>query len=295
MKFIIGILISVNLLFGFSYNLEPKAVNNDIYCFFGDVKEPNKYNNGFMVNSCYIKEDGFYIVVDSGPTYIFAKESYEAMKKIYDLPVKYVINTHSHDDHFLGNGYFKSLGAVIYASERFHENRNDGRMHEHILPEAFDGTTTVLPDKYLTNAEEIILGTTKIINKGLHGHSTSDIIVYHEKSKTMLVGDLVFNERLLALRDGTIKGWLDYIEFFKAYDYEYLIGGHGHDTSRDSYIFTKDYLTRLENEVRKAIEMGEGIDESAKTIKFDDFSDYALYEELHSKNVFKAYQLLEWE
>lgn len=293
-KIYLALLLAVTFSFGFEYKLSPKKINDSVYCFFGDAAEPNKTNNGFMVNSCYVKEKDFFIVIDSGPTYLFAKESYEAMKKIANLPVKYVVNTHSHDDHFLGNGYFKSLGAKIYGSAKFKENQSEDRMGQLILPEAYAGTKIVLPDEFLQKGE-LKIGNTKILNLQIHGHTTSDIIILNETSKTLFVGDLVFNDRILSLRDGSLNGWLDYIEAFNQYDFKYLVGGHGKNTAKNSFIQTKEYLTRLKIEVKKAIENGIGIDDTAKSVKFDDFSKQSLYNELHSKNVFKAYQLLEWE
>lgn len=288
------LLLLASTSWGFDYQLKPQKINNDVYCFFGSLDEPNKINNGFMVNSCFIKDDGFYTVIDSGPTYLFAKQAHEAMNKIANLPVKYVVNTHSHDDHFLGNGYFKSKGAKIFASIKFPENQSEDRMGQIIKPEAYAGTTITKPDEFLSQGN-LQIGNAFIINLDLHGHTTGDIIIWHPKSKTLFAGDLVFNDRILSLRDGTLKGWLSYIDAFAKYDYQYLIGGHGSNTSKNSYVQTKDYLTRLQTEVKKMIESSVGIDDAAKNVKFNDFANLSLYNELHSKNVFKAYQLLEWE
>ena len=40
---------------------------------------------------------------------------------------------------------------------------------------------------------------------------------------------------------------------------------------------------------------GVEIDDITETVAMDEFAAVPLYDELHSKNVFKAYQLLEWE
>ncbi len=52
--------------------------------------------------TCYVKTNDGYLVVDTGPSYQFAKQAYAEMKKIADLPVKYVIDSHGHADHWLG-------------------------------------------------------------------------------------------------------------------------------------------------------------------------------------------------
>ena len=39
----------------------------------------------------------------------------ERIRKITDKPVKWVINTHAHGDHYYGNPAFKAVGATIIA------------------------------------------------------------------------------------------------------------------------------------------------------------------------------------
>ena len=61
------ILISTSIYtFAFDYNLKPKKVANDVWCFFGKLDMPLKENGGFMSNSCYVKTNDSFVVVDTG-------------------------------------------------------------------------------------------------------------------------------------------------------------------------------------------------------------------------------------
>src|ERR1044072_5027470 len=58
-------------------------------------------------NSVFIINDEDVVVVDATLTPGTAKEELAALRKLTDKPVRYVINTHWHDDHILGNQTYR--------------------------------------------------------------------------------------------------------------------------------------------------------------------------------------------
>lgn len=60
---------------------------------------------GFAVesNSLFIICERDVIVVDSQSNYAATRESLAALRKLTDKPVRFVVNTHWHDDHIVGN------------------------------------------------------------------------------------------------------------------------------------------------------------------------------------------------
>jgi glyoxylase-like metal-dependent hydrolase (beta-lactamase superfamily II) len=59
-------------------------------------------------NSAFIINDTDVVVVDTTLTPGTAKELLAALRKLTNKPVKYVINTHWHDDHIMGNQVFRT-------------------------------------------------------------------------------------------------------------------------------------------------------------------------------------------
>ena len=57
-------------------------------------------------NSVFIINDNDVVVVDTTLTPGSAMEVLSALRKLTNKPVKYVINTHWHDDHVMGNQAF---------------------------------------------------------------------------------------------------------------------------------------------------------------------------------------------
>ena len=58
-------------------------------------------------NSVFIVNDEDVVVVDATLTPGTAKEELAALRRLTDKPVRYVINTHWHDDHILGNQTYR--------------------------------------------------------------------------------------------------------------------------------------------------------------------------------------------
>jgi len=76
--------------------------------------------------------------------------------------VKYVIDSHGHDDHWLGNNFYKEeFNATIVGPESINSDYKDGdktRMYA-ILPEnAIDGTHIIKVDKVVKEPEVLKFG-----------------------------------------------------------------------------------------------------------------------------------------
>lgn len=61
----------------------------------------------FNPNNVFIVGKNDVIVVDSNISSEYTREVLSALKKITDKPVKYVVNTHWHEDHIIGNRVYR--------------------------------------------------------------------------------------------------------------------------------------------------------------------------------------------
>jgi glyoxylase-like metal-dependent hydrolase (beta-lactamase superfamily II) len=93
------ILLTPLVAFGQSEKFEMVKVSEGVYAAIR--KEPP----GFAVesNSIFIICDKDVVVVDAQSNVAATKEVLAALQKLTPKPVKYVINTHWHDDHIVGN------------------------------------------------------------------------------------------------------------------------------------------------------------------------------------------------
>ena len=284
----------------FDYKLKPQKVSENIWCFFGKTEVPSKENGGFMANSCYIKAKDSYILIDTGANYNFAKQAYEAMQKIEDLKVSTIIITHEHDDHWMGNSFYKDrFNSTIYAPKSINENYNENskpRIFEILDKNEMENTKVIKADVVVSDEKVINISdkTIKIIPTKLTAHTKDDLIVYLPDEKVIFTGDIIMNQRVTSNRDGSVIGTLKAIDLINSYDWNTLIAGHGTITDKKATDFTTKYFTLLKTRVLEAIEAGITADEISKVVTMNDFKDVAMFDELNSRNVFDAFRELEF-
>ncbi len=282
----------------FDYRLVPQKLSEDTYCFFGKLENISKENAGNIVNTCYVQTKEGFVVIDSGPTYAYAQQAYAEMQKIANIPVKYVITTHDHDDHWLGNSFYKHKDVFFIGPKTYEENVYSGmhtRMENALGKELVNTQKIVKLDQVVEKKYTFTLGDKifEILQPVSQAHTKGDLIVYLEKDRIVFTGDLVFNDRLSSLRDGSLLGSLAALEVIDKLDAKIIVGGHGYKTDANATVEFSNYLKEMKNGILKAIEDDVTIDEIAKTLPMSDYKVKKLYDVLHKRNVFDAYRELE--
>lgn len=301
MKTLLGtLLLAVTSLSAFDYALKPVRITSEVHCFFGKPEIMDKSNNGNIVNSCYIDAGEGYVVVDTGPSYAYAESAYKAMKKIKSLPVKLVINTHIHDDHWLGNNYFTEQGIRVLGTDDFKVSADMSeptRMQTYISSEAYAKTKPTLPSEMISSDTNLTIGNQELqlLIAKHKAHTVKDMVVFLPKSKVLIAADLVFNDRLPSVRGGDINGWLSALDDLDKLGATHVVGGHGNRTDKDAARMTREYFTQMRSEIRSAIAEGLGIDDTIKKVSMESYKKYKLYEGTHRHNVESSYRILEWE
>lgn len=276
----------------FDYNLKPKQVASNVWCFFGKLEGPNKANGGNMVNTCYIATKNSYVVFDSGPTYEYARQAYEKMYKIKPLRASTVISSHDHDDHWLGNSFYKeNFNAKLIGIKPGEEIR----MFDILSKSAIAGTKVVQIDDYIKKSKTLNIGGEifEIISLGYKAHTHEDIFVYMPKRKVLFASDLVMNGRITSNRHGSVIGQIKAIEKINEKDWEVLIPGHGFIIDKTAEDEAYQYFTLLKKRILDAIENDIDSIDVLEKVKMEEFKDKAMYKVLNPQNVAQAYEELE--
>jgi hypothetical protein len=118
------------------------------------------------------------------------------VKSITDKPLKYVINTHQHDDHAGGDMKMLPIAEVIA-----HKNARANLVHiRQPYYEDTPGTPIGLPRLTFSDEASVFLGGKEIRAKYFgRGHTSGDAIVYFPDLKVMYTGD---RPRRRPARDG---------------------------------------------------------------------------------------------
>ncbi len=280
-------------------------VSEGIFFHEGVHEDATEANQGKIANVGFIIGNDCIAVIDTGGSYLEGKSLLAAIRKHSDLPICYVINTHVHPDHILGNAAFKSpqttfvgstkLPAAMAARGSFYETR-----FKEILGEAYGDAEFIAPTQLVSVGEPQIidLGERKLTLIAFPtAHTDNDLVVLDNNTKTMWTGDLLFVERIPAL-DGSINGWLDAIEELKGMDIDTVIPGHGPVLQQDwkaALEHEKDYFILIRQQVREIInEMGT-INQATENVGVSEKNNWLMFEEYHKRNVTSAFTELEWE
>lgn len=299
-KMFLLLIFGASYIFAFDYNLKPKKVADNTWCFLGHLDMPKKENGAFMSNFCYVKTSKAYVVIDNGSNYNLAKQAYEQMEKIEKLPVAKVLNTHGHDDHWLGNSFYKDeFNSELIGTQTINEQVKLGHKPRvfHILSkEQMKNTKLMSLDKVINETTTIKVGNTEfiMIPIGVKAHTSEDLFVYVPQNKALFTGDLVMNGRVTSNRDGSVIGSLKALEMIKSKQWNTLVPGHGYDTSKTAMDETLKYFTLLKQRVLEAVEEDVGAANINSVVKLEEFKDKALYDEVNSRNIFDAYGELEF-
>jgi glyoxylase-like metal-dependent hydrolase (beta-lactamase superfamily II) len=148
-------------------------------------------------NNAWLVTDEGVLVIDARQHPRRAEELLAAIRKTTDKPIRWVVNTHAHGDHYFGNSVFKSAGATIVA------HRDTAGMMEHHFPlemkrrqgyfrqQNYDPgeVRLVLPDVTYDTRMTITLGgrTVELLYFGA-GQNPGDTFVYFPKEKVIFAG-----------------------------------------------------------------------------------------------------------
>lgn len=283
--------------------LKPQEVAPGVYAFIGDMGMRAPSNEGMNANSGFIVTSDGVVVVDSGPTWNVAKQIHHAIKKVTKQPVKYVINTGGQDHRWLGNGYFKSIGAEIIAARPAladMQARGDMQLEElrKLLRGKAAGTKPVYPDQYFDREKTLTLGGEDIHLLYFHGgHTPGDSVVWLPKAGVLFAGDLVFVDRILGMLPfSSSRNWLASFGDMEQLAPKIIVPGHGHvcdlpKAQRE----TRDYLLLLRNHMKQAVEQGQDIQSAINSLDQSAFKGLLNYDTLKGFNASNTYLEVEAE
>jgi len=242
-------------------------------------------------------------VIDSGGSVRIGNALHAAIRARTTVPICYVINTHVHVDHVLGNYAFVSDKPIFVGSQNLRAAIARSRdFFMKTYPEDFeqpaDAKQVIGPDKLVKDKLELDLGGRKLELKAWpKAHTDCDLTVYDERTATLWTGDLLFRKRLPAL-DGSILGWLRVIDELAAMkNVKLAVPGHGPITHDLALALKPErhYLKIVVDGVRREIRQGKTMQDAMSQVGNAQRSHWLVWQGVHQRNVARAYEELEWE
>ncbi|HWC20552.1 MAG TPA: MBL fold metallo-hydrolase [Terriglobales bacterium] len=238
-----------------------KQVGNGVYAA---ISSHAGGNSGFIIG------DNGVLVVDTFINQAPARDLLAEIRKLTNLPVKYVVNTHYHLDHVAGNAVFTETGAAVIA----HRNERAWVRTENLKFFQQNGATPtdeqraqvaalVEPQIAYDHVLEVNLGSRLARVVYLPGHTGGDSVVFVPDANVVFAGDLAWNQRIPNLIDATTSDWIETLNrMLAAHPAARFVPGHGDlATAQDIQTF-RDYLAALRASIQKkqaAGQSGEGL------------------------------------
>ncbi len=263
-------------------------------------------NEGFMSNAGFVVTPEGVVVIDTLGTPSLAQAMLERIRRVTQAPIKFVIVTHYHADHYYGLQVFKDAGAEIWAHEGAH-----GTVGSEAARQRFEQRKEILkpfvtdalqrfyePDTWLAGDTDFKLG-------GVHfqlrhvgpAHSAEDMALYVSEDKVLYAGDLVFKGRVPFVGEADSRLWLTALDTLIAFRPETLVPGHGgaSTTPLADLTLTRDYLTYLRAEMGKAVAGLIPFEEAYAKTDWSRYADLPAFAEANRRNAYNTYLLLEKE
>jgi len=96
------------------FNFSVTPVTENVYSIIApSYGLPSPENKGWNSNSHFVVTEQGVLLFDTGSSQLIAQGIRRAIKSITPKPVLWVVNSHSHADHWFGNSEFSDAGAEI--------------------------------------------------------------------------------------------------------------------------------------------------------------------------------------
>lgn len=242
-------------------------LSDNIYAYVGS-KDASP-GHSFAANAGIVIGSDGVLVVD---TLISAKEGERLLadsRKVTNKPIKYVVTTHTHLDHALGNCVFAKLGATVVSQiadrDMLAEKgagiiANAGNFG--LKPEEMAGTTVALPTLAFGDKLELDLGGERVVL--LHpaaSHTAGSLVVYVPRQKLLFSGDILFTDFHPFMTDGDLAGWSRTLDTLMGMEIDRIVPGHGPLSSKKDLQEMKDYLAAFDQTAKELA--GKGLSSEA--------------------------------
>lgn len=202
-----------------------------------------------------------------------------AIAEISDQPIRFLINTHFHEDHTGGNENLGEAGTLIVAHDNVRKTLSTPHFIEMIhtrFPAVEPGALPVITFSealtFYLNGEEVYV---------LHAppsHTDGDSIVYFRGSDVIHMGD-VFRSRGYPIFDrrngGSYEGLIEASDLVLeiAGEHTKIIPGHGVVSSRADLQDVRDILVAVRDRIAAAIAAGKSLEQTIAKKPTADFDE----------------------
>ncbi|HXT86516.1 MAG TPA: MBL fold metallo-hydrolase [Verrucomicrobiae bacterium] len=216
-------------------------------------------------NAGFIIGDDGVLVVDTFQRTEAAQQLLDAIREKTKLPIRFVVNTHYHLDHVMGNNIFANAGAIVLAQDNvrvWERTENKKFFGAKITPEQTKMVESLgLPSLTYHDGVTVYLGSRQVFIHSFPGHTGGDSAVFIPDANVVFMGDLFWCHTLPNLIDASTKPLIDTLDLAIQHHSEAtFVPGHGELGHVQDVKDFRNYLADLRNDVAQARSAGKSGD-----------------------------------
>ena len=251
-------LIPVNSL-AFEFPMRAQLVADNVYAIITPTRAlPSADNGGWNSNSAFVVTDAGVLLFDSGSSTGIGLAIRDTITDVTAQPVRWIVNSHAHGDHWLGNAAFADSVEQIFASSDVLaaiEADGSGWVGRFdVMTGGITGQSEILlPNRTVDEPTELMLGDVPfrlVLADG--SHSPGDLMLWLPLQEILITGDVVYSDRMPSTNAGNLKNWIQTLERLQHLQPKVVVPGHGDVTD----IAGIERLHALLSELWIAVEAG---------------------------------------
>lgn len=269
------------------------------YYVMGQSGVVSKANEGFNSNAGFVVTNAGVVVFDALGTPALGRQFRRLIAQTTTQPIRRVIVSHYHSDHFYGLQALAGPGVEIWAHDLVRDYlatdapaaRLQERRHS-LAPWVNDKTRIVAPTRYIGDDTRFAMGGLhfRIVHVG-PAHTPEDLMMLVEEDRVLYAGDLVFAGRLPFAADGDVGSWIRSLDRVAQMKPRIVVSGHGrHSTDAVGDLTqTRDYLEFLYRQMHQAFDDGIDFDAAYARVDWSSFDKLPAFEAANRRNAYQAY------
>jgi glyoxylase-like metal-dependent hydrolase (beta-lactamase superfamily II) len=279
-------------------------VTDRVFYVEGLLGVASRDNQGFNSNAGFVITDEGVLVVDALGTEPLGRSLVAAIRTLTTRPIRRVIVTHYHADHFYGLGPLKDAGAEIWAhhlGREYLEQQAPARLEQRrrdLAPWVDERTRLVPADRWLPGDMSFTLGGLDfdVVYMG-PAHAPDDVVVILRQERLIFCGDIIVSGRIPFVGEADSRRWLSAIDRLLALRPVIMVPGHGpvsRDPARD-LVLTRDYLLYLRQQMGRAVADLVPFDQAYAATDWSRYAGVPAFEAANRINAYGTYLLMEKE
>jgi glyoxylase-like metal-dependent hydrolase (beta-lactamase superfamily II) len=233
------------------------------------------------------------LVVDTGVNAEEGGKLLAEIRKLSELPVRWIVNTHYHLDHRGGNAVV-GKDAFIVSSDFTRKKILQGETQGSATQAA-----TYTQDETIGVRQSITLHLggreLQIYNAG-PAHTMGDLVVYFPQERVLATGDLFLTNSCPAMDQGNMDNWIAALDHMLSLPVDHVVPGHFSLATTVELARFRDYLRDLRQQVSQFYRAGKSVAAVKRQIrmeKYRDFRQYPQYEATFADNAAAYYRQLQ--